>query len=206
MVKVLSKSDDFVDAAKKLSKADNIKLTKKQAKVITEAFENAGLSHYLIKTGNSLDLKDTVNIGSEIWEQGAIKRGKAIDEFINGHLSGNGLGTNFPVADRLLKEQKILVSTKSLDIAAQSYQNPKKLKNMLEKYADALKNIEKNYFNEIGELVWGKHTLRVDQYNKKALEIVLPDVIITEDALKVLKEFKESMEKSGLEIWYRIAK
>lgn len=206
MVKVLSKSDDFVDAAKKLSKADNIKLTRKQAKVITEAFENAGLSHYLIKTGNSLDLKDTVNIGSEIWEQGAIKRGKAIDEFINGHLSGNGLGTNFPVADRLLKDQKILVSTKSLDIAAQSYQNPKKLKNMLEKYADALKNIEKKYFDKTGKIEWGKYTLSATDYNKKALEIVLPDVIITEDALKVLKEFKESMEKSGLEIWYRIAK
>ena len=205
VVKVLSKSDDFIDAAKKLSKADNIKLTRKQAKVITEAFENAGLSHYLIKTGNSLDLKDTVNIGSEIWEQGAVKRGKAIDEFINGHLSGNGLGTNFPVADRLLKDQKILVSTKSLDIAAQSYQNPKKLKNMLEKYADALKNIEKNYFKD-GALKWGGTTLRIEQYDKKALEIVLPDVIITEDALKVLKEFKESMEKSGLEIWYRIAK
>ena len=35
---VLNKSDDFVDAAKQLSKLDNIKLTKKQAKVITEAF------------------------------------------------------------------------------------------------------------------------------------------------------------------------
>ena len=76
---------------------------------------------------------------------------------------------------------------------------------MLEKYADALKNIEKNYFKD-GALKWGGTTLRIEQYDKKALEIVLPDVIITEDALKVLKEFKESMEKSGLEIWYRIAK
>lgn len=168
-IKVLNKSDDFVDAAKQLSKLDNIKLTKKQAKVITEAFENAGLSHYLIKTSNSLDLKDTVNIGSEVWEQGAIKRGNDIDEFLNGHLAGTGLGKNFPVADRLLKDERILVSTKSLDIATQSYQNPNTLKNMLNKYGDSLKNIEKNYFDD-GVLEWGGTTLKTSQYDKKHLK------------------------------------
>ena len=204
-IKVLNKSDDFVDAAKQLSKLDNIKLTKKQAKVITEAFENAGLSHYLIKTSNSLDLKDTVNIGSEVWEQGAIKRGNDIDEFLNGHLAGTGLGKNFPVADRLLKDERILVSTKSLDIATQSYQNPNTLKNMLNKYGDSLKNIEKNYFDD-GVLEWGGTTLKTSQYDKKALEIVLPDVIISEDALKVLNDFQTSMAKDGIEVWYRIVK
>ena len=204
VVKVLNKSDDFVEAASQISKLDNIKFTRKQAKAITEAFENAGLSHYLIKTSNSLDLKDTVNIGSEVWGQSAIKRGKDIDEFINGHLLGAGLGQNFPVADRLLKDEKILVSTKSLDIAAQSYQNPDRLKNVLSKYANSLKNIEKNYFND-GVLEWGETTLRVSQYDKKALEIVLPDVIISKDALKVLNDFKTSMEKEGMEVWYRIA-
>lgn len=204
-IKVLNKSDDFVDAAKQLSKLDNIKLTKKQAKIITEAFDNAGLSHYLIKTSNSLDLKDTVNIGSEVWEQSAIKRGNDIDEFLNGHLTGTGLGKNFPVADRILTNEKILVSTKSLDVATQTYQNPNKLKNMLNKYANSLKNIEQNYFKN-GTLEWGETILSAEQYNKKALEIVLPDVIISDDALEVLNDFKTVMEKDGIEIWYRIAK
>ena len=99
----------------------------------------------------------------------------------------------------------ILVSTKSLDIGSQCYQNPKKLKSTLEKYSQSLKNIEDNYFGEDDMLVWAGRTLRKDMYNKKALEIILPDVIITEDTLMVLKEFKESMEKSGMEVWYRIA-
>lgn len=101
--------------------------------------------------------------------------------------------------------EKILVSTKSLDIATQSYQKPNTLKNMLNKDGDSLKNIEKNYFDE-GILEWGGTTLKTSQYDKKALEIVLPDVIISENALKVLNDFKTSMEKEGIEVWYRIAK
>lgn len=206
VVKVLNKSDDFVDAAKQLSKVDNLKLTKKQIKAITEAFENAGLSHYLIKTSNSLDLKDAVNIGGDVWEQSAIKRGSIIDDFINKHTMGEGLGQNFPVADRLMKNEKILVSTKSLDIAAQGYQNPTRLRYTLEKYAESLKNIEKNYFDSSGVLEWGGTVLNKTDYNKKALEIVLPDVLITEDTLKVLNDFKATMESGGMEVWYRIAK
>lgn len=203
-VKVLNKSDDFVDAARQLSKLDNIKLTRKQAKVITEAFENAGLAHYLVKTGNSLDLRKTFDIGAEVWEEGAIKRGSMIDEFVNQHLSGGGLGKNFPVADRV--DERILVSTKSLDIAAQSYQKPNKLKRMLEKYGDSLQDFEKKYFKDADKFRWGDTTLSITQYDKKALEIILPDVIITEESLKVLNDFKAVMEKSGMEIWYCITK
>lgn len=211
-VKVLNKSDDFVDAAKRLSKADNIKLTRKQAKAITEAFENAGLSHYLVKTSNSLDLKEAVDVGLEVWEQGALKRGKEIDNVVNGRKTGKGLlkgeplGENFPVADRILRDEKILVSTKSLDVAAPSYQNTKKLKDTLNKYANSLKNIESKYFEADGTFVWGGKRLSTSQYDKKALEIILPDVIITENSLKVLNDFKRSMEDSGFEVWYRIGK
>lgn len=158
-----------------------------------------------MKTSNSLDLKEAVNIGSEVWENGPCKRGNLIDDFINKHSLGEGLGQYFPVADRL--KDRTLISTKSLDIAAQGYQNPKKLKSTLEKYAESLKNIEKNYFNDEGVLKWKQYPpLNKTDYDKKALEIVLPDVIMTEDSLKVLKEFKETMEKSGLEIWYRVTK
>ena len=210
-VKVLNKSDDFVEAAKNLSKADNIKLTRKQAKAVTEAFENAGLSHYLVKTSNSLDLESAVNVGAEIWEQGAIKRGTDIDNLVNGHVNGTGLlkgealGVNFPVVDRIIKDEKILVSTKSLDVAAQGYQNQKRLKNMLDKYAKALNGMEKR-FDADGIFVWGGKRLSKSQYDKKTLEVILPDVIITEDIVKVLKDFKETMQKDGLEVGYRIGK
>lgn len=210
IAKALGKSDDFIDVAKRLSKADNLKLTRKQRKVLMETFENAGLSQYLLKTENLDGLKDAVNIGEEVWEEGACKRGRIIDEFINGHTSGKSLfageplGSNFPVFDRWLKNEKILISTKSLDIAAQSYQNPSKLKNMLNKYADSAKEFEAKYMKD-GVITWDKKTLQDTDFNKKVLEIILPDTIITDNSLKVLNEFKIEMEKNGMEVWYRIA-
>lgn len=210
VVKVLNKSDDFVDAAKQLSKADNLKLTKKQAQAITEAFENAGLSHYLLKTSNSLELEEAVYMSSKVWDDGALKRGREIDEFINGHktgqalFSGTSLGDNFPVFDRI--DGKKLISTKSLDIAAQSYQNPKTLERMLNKYADSMKSFETKYFKSADTFKWTNGTtISKSDYNSKVLEIVFPDVIMTEDALEVLNTFKATMASEGIEVWYRIA-
>lgn len=203
-VKVLNKSDDFVDAAKRLSKVDNIKLTRKQAKVITEAFENAGLSYYLVKTSNSLEVKSVLNVGPEVWEQGALKRGNFFDNLLNKHELSIGLGRNFPVADRV--QDMTLVSTKSLDVTAQSYQNIKTLERTLNKYANSLKDFEKKYFKGLDEFRWGNKRLKKSDYNKKALEIILPDTIITENTLNILDDFKNMVTESGIEVWYIIAK
>lgn len=203
VIKVLNKSDEFADAAKQLSRLDNIKLTRKQMKLITEAFEDAELSHYLIKTSNSLDLKDALNISSDIWEKGFSKRGFEIEDFVTDLFKRTDLGKNFPVADAL--SNRTLISTKSLDIAAPSYQNPNTLKKRLDKYAEALQGIESK-FNEEGILRWGNTTLRRSEYDKKALEIVLPDVIISEDTLKVLNEFQSTWAEKGIEVWYRVTK
>ena len=52
----------------------------------------------------------------------------------------------------------------------------------------------------------GKTTLSTSEYDKKALEIVLPDVIITEDSLRVLNEFQAAWAEKGIEVWYRVTK
>lgn len=202
VAKALNKSDDFAEAAKQLSKADNIKLTRKQAEAITEAFENAGLSEYLLKTSNSLELKAPVNIGSGVWKKGHCTRGEEIDVFIKNNSLGTKFGKNFPVVDRL--EDEVLISIKSLDIGAPSYQNPGKLRSTLGKYANALKNFEGKYFKGDDVFRWGDTALNRKEYSKKALEIVLPDIIITENTLKVLEEFKTTMKSQGIEVWYRV--
>ena len=203
VAKALNKSDDFAEAAKQLSKADNLKLTRKQAEAITEAFENAGLSEYLLKVSNSrLELKAPVNIGSGVWKKGHCTRGEEIDVFIKNNSLGTKFGKNFPVVDRL--EDEVLISIKSLDIGAPSYQNPGKLRSTLGKYANALKNFEGKYMNGSGEFKWGGVTLNKNNYKKMALEIVLPDIIITENTLKVLEEFQKTMNAQGIEVWYRV--
>ena len=137
VLKVLEKSDEFAEEAKQLSKAENFNITRKHQKLLLEQFEKAGLSEYLIKTSNNLELEGSIKIPDvdEVWEEGAVTRGKMIDEFLNGHTEGKGLGRNFPVADRL--DNRVLVSTKSIDLAAKSYQEPKKLKYTLNRYANA---------------------------------------------------------------------
>lgn len=52
---------------------------------------------------------------------------------------------------------------------------------------------------------WGR-LLEESDYDKKALEIILPDVIITEDNLKVLNEFRDTCKGKGIEVWYRMTK
>ena len=76
---------------------------------------------------------------------------------------------------------------------------------MLEKYKKSLNDIEKNYFDASGKLKWGDNEpLTVNDFDKKALEIVLPDVVITEDALNVFQEFQSTTQKQGIEVWYII--
>ena len=117
---------------------------------------------------------------------------------------GNSLGENFPVFDR--KDGNKPISTKSLDIAAQSYQNPKTLERMLNKYVDSMKNFETKYFKSSDTFKWTNGTtISKSDYNSKVLEIVFPDVIMTEDALEVLTTFKATMASEGIEVWYRIA-
>ena len=217
IVKILNKSDDFADFAKNLSKADNIKLTRKQMQVIIKAFDDAGLSHYLTKTSTKLTLKESINVGSETWLKKALVRGKDIDNIANGHktgkgvLKGTGLGENFPVVDRIIKDERKLVSTKSLDIGSYTYQDTNKLKSMLNKYKSSLENFEngvkkggKPYFNSEGVMEWGETTLLKTDYDKKVLEIILPDTIVTDDVIKTLDNFQKT--SGDIEVWYRIGK
>lgn len=77
---------------------------------------------------------------------------------------------------------------------------------MLNKYADSMKNFETKYFKSADQFTWTNGTtISKGDYNSKVLEIVLPDVIMTEDALEVLKTFKATMTSEGIEVWYRIA-
>lgn len=164
-----------------------------------------------IKSSNAIEgLKDSVAIGKGTWLEGWCKRGKIIDEILNGHKSGKGilkgtpLGENFPVVDRLIKDEKTLVSTKSLDLNATSYQDASKLKSRLNRYAEELSGFEKKWLKD-GSLKRGETELFISDYDNKVLEIIVPDTVISEDVAKELNRFaKESMKDYGVTVWYRI--
>lgn len=61
-----------------------------------------------------------------------------------------------------------------------------------------------------GEYYW-KQTdtiLKQNSYDEKALEVVLPDMIVKDEIIDVLNEFKKEVEKNyeKVEVWYVIAK
>ena len=114
----------------------------------------------------------------------------------------NTLGENFPVVDRLLGTT--LISTESLDTYAKSYQTPSKLRSTLNSYWDALINFEAKYWKGKDSFTWGKYTLSKSDYNKKVLEIVLPDGIISPEIKEVFTTFQKDELSKGIEVWYII--
>lgn len=102
-------------------------------------------------------------------------------------------------------ETRKLISTKSLDVATSSYQDPKKLQRMLDKYSESMKTFETKYFKGTDTITWANEKLSISDYDQKVLELVFPDVIMTEDSINILNTFKKTMEAEGFEIWYRIA-
>ena len=112
----------------------------------------------------------------------------------------NTLCETFPVVDRL--SGTTLISTKSLDTYAKSYQTPSKLRSTLNSYRDALINFEAKYWKGEDFFEWGGETLYKSQYNKKVLEIVLPDGIISLETKEVFTNFKNDVLAKGIEVWY----
>ena len=54
--------------------------------------------------------------------------------------------------------------------------------------------------------IWGETVLYKNKYNKKALEIVVPDMPITDSTKNILADFKTEAENINIEVWYVIAK
>ena len=188
LIKVFSKSNDVVEGIKKAVKSDSI--TKEALEKILKYADEAGIS--ISKTSDLFKDGDNVIDGVKgVWTQGACKRGADIDEFLNSHLAGDGLGTNFPVFDRIEKETSTIISTKSLDLGAKSYKEPEKLRKRLQKYIDQMNNFEKKYpkVKDAKGMQWGKTELKSTQYTSKKLELVIPDMPMTTEQAQIIQEF-----------------
>lgn len=79
VVKVLAQNDEFVSAAKKMSNGDLLKTTKKEAQSIITAYENAGLSEYVIRGG----LEALSKPSSKALRQNLIEAGIKVPDYPN---------------------------------------------------------------------------------------------------------------------------
>ncbi len=214
LIAKLSGSDEFIQAATQFNQRGYLRLTKDEKRHLVEAFKQAGLSDSLVTSSRDLPIKETVDIGGGIWDEPCMKRGSIIDESLNGHSAGRGLGRTFPVADRL--EDRKLVSTKSLDLDANSYQNPSALKRKLEKYIADLEGFEDKYLKKVDDngnryrpTQGGENKFTEDLYDFKVLEVVFPDTPITDkvaETLRVLHDTHAGLSVHGVQIVFKIAK
>jgi filamentous hemagglutinin len=111
-----------------------VKLTKteldKMAKLTTLAKPSAGL-------GGIVSLEES----GMLWGQGIGKQGKPFEAFVQGKLPEgtkdlNAIKGNFKVFDHYHPETGIATSTKTLDTASKTYQNPANINRQLNKYVD----------------------------------------------------------------------
>ena len=56
------------------------------------------------------------------------------------------------------------------------------------------------------EFICRETVLYKNKYNKKALEIVVPDMPINDSTKNILDDFKTETENINIEVWYVIAK
>jgi len=55
-----------------------------------------------------------------------------------------------------------------------------------------------------GVLIYKKREVSIDEYDKKALEIALPNVVISDDIKDVLDTFRNNCDENGMEVIYKI--
>ncbi len=60
----------------------------------------------------------------------------------------------------------------------------------------------KNRIKPKDSFTWGNYTLNKSDYNKKVLEIVLPDGIISPKIKEVFTTFQKDALSKGIEVWY----
>ena len=193
IMKSVSKSDELTDAIKKSATDRN--LTRESLEKIVKCADEAGV--VLNKTSDIIKKSGPVrDTGKNVWKNyGPCKRGDIIDEFLNEHSLGNGLGTNFPVFDRLVDGN--LISTKSIDLSACTYKDPKKLEKRLQAYIDKINDFENKYpkVKTKDGFSWGETPpLHSSDYKNKLLELVIPDMPISDEQAKIINAFVDKYD------------
>jgi hypothetical protein len=210
---MLENSDEVLKALQRVSGEELLTLARKTYNEIQGILIKKGFGA-LYSTIDDLPIKNVINVTQDsIWERPPIPRGNLADDFLN-HSTPNSLGKYFPVVDRLeiIKEiingtevkKGLLVDTKSIDLGAESYRNSKRLRDLLNKYLERLENFEKRMVDNA--VSCGDQIVKIGDYDKKVLEIVIPDILITKEQIDVLNNFSNIVKIKNIELWLVIAK
>jgi hypothetical protein len=127
---------------------------------------------------------DIVKNDEKVWSEGDVIRGQKVDDIL-----GNNLGRNFPVVDKL--ENRILTSFKSIDTAAPTYSLKGRLYNRIIKDIKSL--------NKFTGRTWAGVKVTPDMYDKKILELVVPNNNLGSIQARQIDAAKEYAKQLGIE-------
>jgi len=140
----------------------------------------------------TLSIADDVIESDGAWGLGASPRGKLLDQKVGSNL--NVTCDNFPVVDDL--QNGVLTSNKSYDLSAVSNQKGLGYK--------IVKDINK--LNEFTEKSWSGTTVRLSDYSSKQINVIIPNVELTEAQMAGIEQAQAYAEQLGIIFKITVAK
>ena len=127
---------------------------------------------------------EKIIVSEETWNKLPTSRGIIIDR-MDGN---NNLGHNFPVIDKF--ENRTITSVKSKDLLAKTYQNGKKLEYTIKSDINKLIKFKTKK--------WNGHEVLTKDYSYKCLEVVVPNVTLSESQINCINNAIEYAEKNNI--------
>jgi hypothetical protein len=135
---------------------------------------------------------NTVQLENGTWSKGAVARGDAIDKALD-----NNVGHNYPVIDRM-DADGVVTSVKSRDLTSSTYQNASRLEYQIKKDVDALDAFSGKKWNGI--------EISSSDITGKQLQIVVPDVEMSEGQIQSINNATRYANEKGIDIIITIGK
>ena len=124
-----------------------------------------------------------VQAGQRVWEMNPLQRGQVLHR-----LLGQNLPDRFPVVDRMVWEEGRMISIKTLDLGAKSYQNLERLQRVVQGYIQKLAEFQGAPYSGV----------RIEPEHIKIRELWLVIPGASEAQWKVLQVLQEAATKSGI--------
>ena len=129
------------------------------------------------------EVQAVVQAGQRVWAMSPLERGRALHQ-----LLGQNLPNRFPVVDRMGWEEGRVISIKTLDLGAKSYQNLARIQQVVQGYIQKLAKFQGAPYGDV--------IIRPKDIKIRELWLVIPGA--SEAQWKVLQTLQEAATKSGI--------
>jgi RHS repeat-associated protein len=129
------------------------------------------------------EVRAAAEVARRVWDLPPLERGRVLHQ-----LLGQNLPDRFPVVDRMVWEEGRVISIKTLDLGARTYQNLERLQRVVQGYIQKLAEFQGDKYAGI----W----IRPGQINARELWLVIPEA--NEGQWRVLQALQELAAKSNV--------